>query len=235
MQFFINIFLLTFTLIITGCSSKKLTIKSLHPSKIEKEKIHTITIQRFYRDDVEQTTSIINKIANKTVDNKKIFTIKNTNSEVDAILAGDVLNSSINVYEYFRTQTDYSRCRFYRYDDKNKTKECIEYRIINIPCEKREYNVKTNVILTKPITNDIIFSKTYDKSNKLIQKAQAVLYKILLSLYPLSWQRAPKNHLNESETYKISADYIYASAFSACRDTWINESIKKYIWEKVLS
>ncbi len=165
MQFFINIFLLTFTLIITGCSSKKLTIKSLHPSKIEKEKIHTITIQRFYRDDVEQTTSIINKIANKTVDNKKIFTIKNTNSEVDAILAGDVLNSSINVYEYFRTQTDYSRCRFYRYDDKNKTKECIEYRIINIPCEKREYNVKTNVILTKPITNDIIFSKTYDKSN----------------------------------------------------------------------
>ena len=163
MKLLINIFLVISTLIISGCSSKQLTIKSLHASKIENEKIHTITIQKFYRDDVNQTISLTNKIANKTIDNKYIFLIKD--SGADAILSGDVINSSFNIYGYSRTQTDYSRCRFYRYNEKNKTKECIEYRIIDIPCEKREYNVTTNVILTKQSTNNIIFSKTYDKSN----------------------------------------------------------------------
>lgn len=165
MKLLLNIFLIVFIIFLSGCSSKRLTIKSLHPSKIENEKINTITIQRFYRDDVNQTTSIANKIANKTVDNKRIFTLKDNIFGTDAILSGDVINSSINVYAYFRTQTDYTRCRFYRYDDRNRTRECIEYRIFEIPCEKREYNVTTNVILTKPVTNNTIFSKTYDKSS----------------------------------------------------------------------
>ncbi|MDD2896338.1 MAG: hypothetical protein PHG81_10040 [Aliarcobacter sp.] len=165
MKFFLNIFLIVFILFISGCSSKKLTIKALYPSKIENEKIYTIRVERFYRDDVNQTVALANKIANKIIDNKKIFQLRDSDFGTDAILSGEVLNSSLDTQVYYRTEIDYSRCRFYRYDEKNRTRECIEYHIRHIPCEKREYNVTTNIKLIKPITNIVIFSKTYDKSS----------------------------------------------------------------------
>ena len=165
MKLIFNTFLVLFILFISGCSSKRLTIKALQPSKIENEKIHTIRIDRFYRDDVNQTESITNKIANKIVDNQRVFEVKYNDFGTDAVLTGDVLNSSLNTYVYYRTEIDYSRCRFYRYDERNKTRECIEYQIRSIPCEKREYNVTTSIKLIKPITNALIFSKTYDKSS----------------------------------------------------------------------
>ena len=66
MKYLINIFILIFIgFFISACSGKKLTIKSLHPSKIENEKIHTIKVDRFYHDDVNQTISLENRIANK--------------------------------------------------------------------------------------------------------------------------------------------------------------------------
>ena len=164
MKLIIDVFLVTFILFISGCSSKKLTIKSLYPSQIENEKIHTIKVEQFYRDDVNQTISIENKIANKFVDDKKIFILKENSIGTDAILSGEVLNSSLEAHTYYRTEVDYGRCKYYRYDDKNKTKECIEYRTRLIPCEKREYNVTTNIKLVKPSINTIIFSKTYNKS-----------------------------------------------------------------------
>lgn len=165
MKLIINVFLMTIILFISGCSSKKLTVKSLYPSQIENEKIHTIKVEQFYRDNVNQTISIENKIANKFIDDKKIFILKQDNSSTDAILSGEVLNSSLEVHTYYRTETDYGRCKYYRYDDKNRTKECVEYRTRLIPCEKREYNVTTSVKVVKPSINTIIFSKTYDKSN----------------------------------------------------------------------
>lgn len=149
---------------ITACSSKKLTIKTLHPSKIEKEKIHTIKVERFRSDDINQTTSIENKLVNKVVDNKRVFDLRNDIFGTDAILTGEVLNSSVESNTYYKNEIDYSRCRFYRYDEKNRTKRCIEYAVRYIPCENRDYNVTTNVQLIKPVTNNIIFSKTYDKS-----------------------------------------------------------------------
>ena len=165
MKLIFNTFLVLFILFISGWNTKRLTIKALQPSKIENEKIHTIRIDRFYRDDVNQTESITNKIANKIVDNQRVFEVKYNDFGTDAVLTGDVLNSSLNTYVYYRTEIDYSRCRFYRYDERNKTRECIEYQIRSIPCEKREYNVTTSIKLIKPITNALIFSKTYDKSS----------------------------------------------------------------------
>ena len=165
MRLFLNIFLLFLVLFISACSPKRLTIQSLQPSKIEGDKIHTIRVERFYGDDVNQTISIANKIANKIVEHKKIFILKDNDFETDAVLMGEVLNSSLEAHVYYRNDIDYSRCTYYRYDDKNKTQKCIEYRIISIPCEKREYNVTTNIKLIKPTTNNIIFSKTYDKSS----------------------------------------------------------------------
>jgi hypothetical protein len=165
MKIVINIFLITFILLLSGCSTKKLTVKTLYPSQIENEKIHTIKVQPFYRDDINLTTNLENKISNKYIDNKKIFTLTQNNLSTDAILSGEISNSSLDFHPYYRTETDFSRCKYYRYDDKNRTKECIEYRTRMIPCEKREYNVTANIKLIKPTENTILFSKTYDKSN----------------------------------------------------------------------
>jgi len=162
---FNSLILISLSFFINGCSSKSLTIKSLHPSKIENEKIHTIRVDRFYRDDVNQTISLENKIANKIIDNQRVFILKNTDFGTDAILSGEVVNSSATYETYYKNEIDYSRCRFYRYDERNRTKHCMEYEIRYIPCENREYNVTTNIKVIKPITNLVIFSKTYDKSS----------------------------------------------------------------------
>ncbi|MDY3199569.1 MAG: hypothetical protein RBQ84_01290 [Arcobacter sp.] len=161
-QIFLLIFLSYF---LSGCSAKKLTVRTLHPSKIEKEKINTVLVERFRNDDVNQTISLKNKIANKIVDNQRVFTLKNDIFGTDAIITGEVLNSSVAFQTYYRNEIDYSRCRFYRYDEKSKTKHCIEYAIRYIPCENRTYNVTTNIQVIKPINNSVIFSKTYDKSS----------------------------------------------------------------------
>lgn len=202
MKILFNIFLLSFlAFFINGCSTKKLTIKSLHPSKIEKEKINTIKVDRFYHDDVNQTISLENKIANKTVDNQRIFTLKNDIFGIDAILTGDVLNSSVSYKTYYKNEIDYSRCRFYRYDEKNKTKHCMEYAIRYIPCENREYNVTTNVKLIKPINNTVIFSKTYDKSS-----FENICFDN--SIYPFYRTSSDKYRINSQIADEISNDII---------------------------
>ena len=166
MKFLLNIFILIFIgFFISACSSKRLTIKALHPSKIETEKIYTIKVDRFYRDDVDQTRSLENKIANKIIDNQRVFLLKNNDFGTDAVITGDVINSSVRYETYYQSEVDYSRCRYYRYDEKNRRSHCIEYAIRYIPCENREYNVTTNIQVIKPITNNLIFSKTYDKSS----------------------------------------------------------------------
>ena len=166
MKFLFNIFIISLiAFFISACSTKKLTIKSLHPSKIEKEKIYTIKVDRFFHDDVNQSTTLENRIDDKTVDGKKIFKLKNNDFGTDAVITGDVLNSSLRYETYYRTETDYSRCRYYRYDEKNKKRHCMEYIVRYIPCENREYNVTTSIKVIKPITNELLFSKTYDKSS----------------------------------------------------------------------
>ena len=166
MKSLLNIFLIIgFIPFITACSSKKLTVRTLHPSQIEKEKIHTIKVDRLHNDDVNQTISLENKIANKIVDNQKVFTLKYDIFGTDAILTGEVMNSSVNFETYYKNEIDYSRCRYYKYDEKRKTKNCIEYAIRYIPCENRIYNVTTNIKIIKPVNNSVIFSKTYDKSS----------------------------------------------------------------------
>ena len=74
LKIILNIFILALiSVLISACSTKSLTIKSLHPSKIEKEKIYTIKVDRFYHDDVNQAISLENAIANKVIDNRNVF------------------------------------------------------------------------------------------------------------------------------------------------------------------
>ena len=167
MKIILNIFILALiSVLISACSTKSLTIKSLHPSKIEKEKIYTIKVDRFYHDDINQAISLENAIANKVIDNRNVFLLKDNDFGTDAVITGDILNSSVTYNTYYRSEIDYSRCRYYRYDERNRSRRCIEYVIREIPCENREYNVTTNINIIKPITNEVIFSKTYDKSSR---------------------------------------------------------------------
>lgn len=211
MKSLIHIFLIVVLIpLITACSSKKLTVKTLHPSQIEKEKIHTIKVDRLYNDDVNQTASLENKIANKIVDNQKVFTLKYDIFGTDAVLMGEVMNSSINFETYYEKEIDYSRCRYYKYDEKRRTKNCIEYAIRYIPCENRTYNVTTNIKLIKPINNSVIFSKIYDKSsheNICFDHSYSIRMGFSSDKYRINSQIA--NEIADDVIDDISPHYVY--------------------------
>jgi hypothetical protein len=201
MKIILNIFILALiSVFISACSTKRLTIKSLHPSKIEKEKIYTIKVDRFYRDDINQTISLEDRIANKVIDNRNVFLLKNNDFGTDAVVTGEVLNSSVKYDTYYKTDVDYSRCRYYRYDDRNRSRHCMEYVVRHIPCENREYNVTTHINIIKPITNEVIFSKTYDKSS----------YENVCFDYPYPFYRSTTNifRMNSQIADKISQDIV---------------------------
>ena len=210
MKIALNIFILALiSVFISACSTKQLTIKSLHPSKIEKEKIYTIRVDRFYRDDVNQTISLEDRIENKVIDGKRIFKLQNTDFGTDAIVTGDVLNSSIRYDTYYRTEVDYSRCRYYRYDERNRSRHCMEYVIRQIPCENREYNVTTNINIIKPITNEVLFSKTYDKSSfeNVCFDTPFPFYRTTANIFRMNSQIADK--ISQDIVDDISPHYVY--------------------------
>uniref|UniRef100_UPI0040470B1F hypothetical protein n=1 Tax=Aliarcobacter sp. TaxID=2321116 RepID=UPI0040470B1F len=204
MKLLFNISIIIFiSFFISACTSKKLTIKSLHPSKIEKEKIHSIKIEDFFNDTVNQKTSLKNKIVNKTIDNQKIFIVKDTIFGVDAILNGKIINSSMDYELYYKSKIDYSRCRFYRYDEKTKTRHCLEYAQIFIPCENRKYNVTTNIEIKKTISNIVIFSKTYDKSS-----FENICFDFQPYAYPFHRTSTNTNKINTQIANEISKDIL---------------------------
>ena len=210
MKIVLNIFILALiSVFISACSTKRLTIKSLHPSKIEKEKIYTIRVDRFYRDDVNQTISLEDRIENKVIDGKRIFKLQNTDFGTDAIVTGDVLNSSIRYDTYYRTEVDYSRCRYYRYDERNRSRHCMEYVIRQIACENREYNVTTNINIIKPITNEVLFSKTYDKSSfeNVCFDTPFPFYRTTANIFRMNSQIADK--ISQDIVDDISPHYVY--------------------------
>jgi len=161
-----SILVLLFLILLIGCSSKKLTVKSLHPSKIPNEKIHLIHVEDFVNDDIYQSLKIQNKLSNKIIEGKKVFKVLNNYQNVDAIIQGS-LDSTLNYSIYYKEEIDYKRCRYYRHESKKKTKKCMEYYVRVIPCENREYNVRTNLSLLKKSTNEILFAKTYNKSRNI--------------------------------------------------------------------
>ena len=157
--------ILVLSYFLTGCSNKTLTVRTLYPSEIDREKVNSIKIDRLQNDDISQTENIADRIANKFVDNQRVFTLKNDIFGTDAILNGEVINSSLNISNYSRQDVDYARCRLYRYDERYRRGDCIEYEIRFVPCERRDYNVSTVIRLIKPVENRVIFSKRYDRSN----------------------------------------------------------------------
>ena len=161
-----SILFLLFLVLITGCGSKSLTVKSLHPSKIPNEKIYSIYVEDFVNDDIYQSLKIQNNLANKKIEGKKVFRVLNNYKNTEAIVEGS-LNSTLNYSIYYEEEIDYKRCRHYRHNDKKKTKRCMKYHVRLIPCENREYRVQTNLKLLSRNTNEILFAKTYNKSRNI--------------------------------------------------------------------
>jgi tetratricopeptide (TPR) repeat protein len=160
--------LILFAFLIAGCIGKHLTVKSLHPSLIPDKKIHNIILEDFEYDNINQANYIEEKLVNKTVDGQRVFNLQATYENIDAIVTGKILESSMYYDFYYDEGIDYRRCGRYEYKNGKKTNKCLKHRIRRIPCEKRDYRVKTKIdVLDK--NERVIFSKIYTKS-KFIDK-----------------------------------------------------------------
>jgi len=167
MQFiYKSILFIPFILILTACSPKSLTVKTLHPSKIPNEKIYSVKVADFINDDLYQSLKIESKLNEKTINGKKVFNVLNTSNDTDAIIQGFV-DSSLDYYTFYKSEIDYRRCRAYRYNKKNKHRRCVEYHLRTIPCVHRQYNVQTNIKVLKTATNEVLFAKTYNKTRNI--------------------------------------------------------------------
>ena len=102
-------------------------------------------------------------MSNAKIDDKKIFKIKPSNIGIDATISGEVLESSFDFRLYY-DDAGVSKCVKYAVVSGKKTGECIEYRQRRIPCERRDYRVKTQVKVLN-IKHEVIFSKVYTKSD----------------------------------------------------------------------
>ena len=158
------LYLVLFTFLFVGCSSKQVTVKSLQPSSIvTSDKIYNIILEEFYNDRINQTNYLEEKLVNMTVEGKRVFELQPTYNNVDAIITGEVLQSTVTTNIYFDTDIDYRRCKRYEIKDGKRTKHCLRYRKIRIPCERNDFTVKTNVqVLDK--NERILFSKIYTKT-----------------------------------------------------------------------
>ncbi len=150
-------------LIFSGCATK-ITVKSLHPSKIKDEKIHKVFVDRFFNDSINQTATIEAKLSSAFIKNKKLFRLKTNSFDTDAIITGEVLESSLNYHIYYEEEFNRKRCITYEVNKKTKKRTCIEYVKKFIPCERRDYKVKTKIDVIKSSSNEILFSKIYTKT-----------------------------------------------------------------------
>ncbi len=219
MKNLLNIFILILSSIFFAACTPKITIQALEPSKISSQKVNIVAISNIKNDNLNQTHSIATAITNKIIDNKNVFTLQNNPIGVDAVINGEIINSSATYDVYYEEDIDYSRCRYFRYDEKTRTKHCLQYDIRYTPCEARYYNVTTALSLINPETNKIIFSKTYDKSSK-----DNICYDRYFSYSPFF-----PSHLNaQNDSFKVNSQI----AFEIAKD-FVNDISPNYIYFNV--
>jgi len=179
MTIFLKLLLLILILFLfSACSQKRITVKTLYPSKMIEEKINTIYIENFTNDDVYQSLKIQKELTNKKIDGKKVFNVLNTPTRNrNQITVKGKVDSRLDYYTYYHREIDHRRCRIYekisiqsnKKGDKKIKKVCKRYYIRSIPCETREYNLQTTIKVLKENSNEILFVKTYNKTKKINQ------------------------------------------------------------------
>lgn len=201
-----NFFFILFTFLFIGCTGKQLTIKSLQPSLITNDKIYNLILEDFENDRINQTNYLEEKLVNTTVEGKRVFELQPTYENIDAIVTGRVLQSTVNIDFYYNQETDYTRCLRYKYVDGKRTKQCIKYRERRIPCERKNYTVKTNVqVLNK--NEKILFSKVYTKT-KYTDQCYESRYYYEPYFYRPSFSTRNEYHINSTLAKQIAHDVI---------------------------
>lgn len=155
MRFLLTILLIFF---ITGCT-KRISVKSLQTPHIQTKDIKYIHVENFLEDNINQTEYIEEELSKKRFENNKLFFLRKNSQNIDAIITGEVLESSVFYNLFYRESQDDYYCK--KYDYKNK--KCLLYAKSKYPCENREYLVKTNLKVLDSNKN-IIFTKNYSKS-----------------------------------------------------------------------
>ncbi len=216
--FFKTLFLVLITLFISACGSKQLTVKSLSPSLMHQEKISTIILEDFTNDNINQANHLEEKLVNTQVENKHLFKLQNSYENIDAIITGEVLDSSLYFDLYHNYERDYSRCYRYEYVNNKRTSICIEYAERRIPCERREYRVKTKIQVLNNY-EEIIFSKIYLKL-KRTNECYENRYFYNSSFYRHFNVDRQEEHYNQELAKSIADDFI-------------NDIAPHYIYQKV--
>ncbi|MCP4969875.1 MAG: hypothetical protein GY932_04650 [Arcobacter sp.] len=201
-----SVLFLSIIIFLTSCSSKQVTIKSLQPSIMHDKKIYKVIIEDLENDNINQANYIEEKLINTIVDNKRVFKLETSYDNIDAIITGEVLESSLFFDLYYEEDTDYKRCFRYKYENGKKTNKCIEFRIKRYPCENRDYNVKTRIeVLNKD--EELIFSKTYNKSaNKRVCYKNNINFSLFF--YRHTNINRQKEEINSSLARSISKDLV---------------------------
>ncbi len=157
------IFITSVLVVFSGCSSKYIDVKTLHPSK-ENIQMKDILVKEFNNDFIFQTKEIKQILRENIINEKKIFNLKTSYENIDSIITGEV-KTRLDIDPYYKYTSDYVICERYIYDEKTKSRYCVEYRKRKIYCEKRDYSLKTNILITDK--KDIIkFEKEYEKHFK---------------------------------------------------------------------
>ena len=159
----IHLLILLFTLVLISGCTPKITVKSLHPSQMPNEKLHVLHIEEFENDKLHQKEKIEEKLSNIVINQKKVFKLKDNHLNIDAIITGKVLESTLNYDVYYKKSLD-KRCRVYKYNEKTKKDECISYYYKHIPCENRDYKVRTQIKVLSAKDEIVLFSKIYEKT-----------------------------------------------------------------------
>lgn len=202
-----NLTLLLFTFLFIGCTGKQLTVKSLQPSLITQDKIYNVILEDFENDRINQTNYLEEKLVNMRVDGKRVFELQPTYENIDAIVTGRVLQSTVDIDFYYDEDIDYSRCWKYKYKDGKRTNKCLKYRERRIPCERKNYTVKTNVQVLNE-DEKVLFSKIYTK-------------------------RKHTNQCYENRFYYNS--YFYTPRFSTRNEYRVNSNLAKQIAQDVIN
>lgn len=158
-MFFKTITFFTFMIVFLGCSSKSITTQALYPS-MENVKMKNIIIKEFHNDFINQSNKIKEKLANNFINNKRLFNLKSNYKDVDSIITGEVI-TVLNIDPYSKIKHNSFVCKEYIYDRKTKSKQCIKTIKKKIYCEKRNYNLKTNIEILDKVGN-IKFNKIYE-------------------------------------------------------------------------
>lgn len=184
-----TLFLLFITLFFTACAPK-ISIKSLHSSKLNNPNIKQLAVLNFKNDTVGQSSSIESLLSNLIIENKPYFTLvqrENLNlilnekklndsalveiddlsnlrglTEVKTFLFGEVIHSNMYQKVYYKTEHNYQQCLEY-----NKNKQCIRFPLVYTRCQTNDYSVQTQIKLVEIVSSDILFSQNYVENDSI--------------------------------------------------------------------